>query len=164
MKFTTLLIALVIGSPVFGTGCYPGNPTESALFSYKMAQEASEDYTIVAGSFQPSRLRPRQGTFSNGLEYLEWQGRFSGYALGNDGFTQSYNHRIRFIFACDVYAGCHEWRSMLGVLPEGQVLAFIKTTGGRRVLATNECSSFVDSSEPSVLGAVQQCHLTGRCG
>ncbi|MHA3913767.1 hypothetical protein [Halovulum sp. GXIMD14793] len=165
MKALLFCIAVFGAAPVYSFSCmsHALSETEVALHNLEDVQRSTKPYSVVLGKFKPSRAQPKIGTHSDGWQYMEWKGRFVGQALGKEGFTRRFDRKIRYIYACDVYAGCTNTSASAGLLTDQPVVAFIEHDSRTLVLRTNECRSNVSSATSAVVNSIKNCHINGDC-
>ena len=156
--FAPLLTAALVGAlssgPALALSCLPADVRQS----YTQVAEASETYVVLLGEFDFKDLKlPERDLSDPDPEEISFPARFTGQALGDDGFGGDYMLDMTVTLNC-----LGPWCA--GQPAPGEALAFVQKTATGLVLGLGPCGGqHFAAPDPAQIEAVEACHTAGEC-
>ncbi|SMY08116.1 hypothetical protein [Flavimaricola marinus] len=153
-QIALLTAAMLVAGQANALSCLRPDPAQT----FQRASDASEIYVVLRGSFDfDEALMPEMGSGPETGDPAAVAARFSGTALGPDGFTIPYETELLLQPSC---AG--PWCG--GLAPTDDAVAFARDGGeGAYVIDLGPCGGNVFDTTPAVIETITQCMAGGAC-
>lgn len=147
------LLAVVAGSPVLALTCMPADPAHTFL----RADADAARYSALLGTLDFAPLDRPRAAFAPNAQEVTRSARFSGQALGADGFAPTPDHTVHLDFSC---AG--DWCGTID--PGTRLLAFARHEAEGLEITIGPCDSWIfEDPDRAVIKTLETCMAGGPC-